>query len=99
MQQHIISLYAIVRDADGKYFGGFDPAKGEALIVDSVINAKLFTNKFDINLRPDEKMVEVMVTMNESNTQVTAPFKPRRRADSVHADRAPRVDGGRRLTD
>lgn len=97
--QHIISLYAIVRDSDGKFFGGFNPEQGGPIIVDNVIQAKLFTNKFDINLRPDEKMVEVMVTMTEANTQVTAPFKPRRRSDRTIDQKDRAVEGGRRATD
>ena len=96
--QHTISLYAIVRDVDGRFFGGFDPEKGEAKIVDSVVEAKLFTNKFDINLRPDEKMVEVIVTLTPENMTLTAPFKPRRRADRVDAF-ATRLENGRRATD
>lgn len=94
----VISLYAIVRDADNKFFGGFDPDKGEAILVDDAINAKLFSNKFDINLRPEERMVEVKVQMTSENTTVTAPFKPRRRIDRV-MDAAPALDGGRRVTD
>lgn len=87
-----------MREADQKFFGGFDPEKGEAIVVDNAINAKLFSNKFDINLRPDEKMVEVMVSLTPENTQVTAPFKPRRRVDRVY-DNPPPKDGGRRSTD
>jgi len=94
-----ISLYAIRRDVDGQYFGGFDPTMNQARLVSSALEAKLFTNKFDINLRPDEKMIEVIVTLSESNTQITAAFKPRRRSDRiVGAEGVPR-DGGRRSTD
>jgi hypothetical protein len=78
-----ISLYAIVRDADRKYFAGFDPEQKTPILVDDVLHAKLFTNKFDIRLRPDEKMVEVVVIINEQNTQVTPPFRPRRKSDNV----------------
>lgn len=92
-----VSLYAIVR-VDGKYFGGFDPVLGRAKIVDEVLEAKLFTNKFDINLRPDEEMVEVIVTLSAANVQVTSPFKPRRKSDRF-IDGAKPLAGGRRLTD
>lgn len=97
---HTISLYAAVRETEEgqvKYFGGFDPLSSTPILVEDVTRAKLFTNKFDINLRPDEKMVEVIVTLTADNTKVTAPFKPRRRTD-----REPRVErqpGGRRVTD
>lgn len=77
MTYNTISLYAIVRDADQRFFGGFDPDKGEALIVDDVTAAKLFSNKFDVKLRPDEKMVEVIVTLAPENVHVTTPFRPR----------------------
>lgn len=92
-----ISLYAIMRD-DNRYFGGFDPTKGEAIVVENAFEAKLFSNKFDINLRPDERMVEVMITMSKENTQVTAPFKPRRRHDRIDGPTPTKVDG-RRVTD
>lgn len=93
-----ISLYAIMRDSDSKFFGGFDPSKGEAILVENAIQAKLFSNKFDINLRPDEKMVEVLVSLTSSNTTVTTPFKPRRRADRVDGIIATKP-GGKRITD
>ncbi len=96
-----ISLYAIMRDSDNKFFGGFDPAKGEAIIVDDVIQAKLFSNKFDVNLRPDEKMVEVVITLTPENTKVTQAFKPRRRVDRLEGavPRSESVPGARRSTD
>ena len=78
-----ISLYAVVRESDGKYFGGFDPQKGGPVIVDSVVDAKLFVNKFEVNLRPDEKLVEVLVTLSEENITVTEPFRPRRRSQAA----------------
>lgn len=93
-----ISLYAILRDSDNKFFGGFDPTKGEAILVDNAIGAKLFSNKFDINLRPDERMVEVVVSLSDFNTKVTAPFKPRRRADRMDGP-APSKAHGQRITD
>lgn len=97
---HTISLYAAVREAEEgqvRYFGGFDPISASPILVEDVTRAKLFTNKFDINLRPDEKMVEVIVTLSADNTRVTAPFKPRRRTDrEVRVERQP---GGRRIED
>lgn len=76
-----ISLYAIVRDQDGRYFGGFNPEKGEALIVDDVLDAKLFSNKFDVKLRPDEKIVEISIDLTPENTRVSTPFRPRFKND------------------
>lgn len=76
-----ISLYAIVRIQDGRYFGGFNPEKGEALIVDDILDAKLFSNKFDVKLRPDEKIVEISIDLTPENTRVSTPFRPRVKND------------------
>lgn len=76
-----ITLYAVVRESDNKYFGGFDATVGAPIIVDDVLKAKLFTNKFDISLRPDEKMVEINVSLTRDAISVSAPFRPKRRSD------------------
>ena len=76
-----IAMFAVLRE-DGLFFGGFDPVKREATFVDSVFTAKLFTDKFGINLRADERMVEVRITLDESNVSISNPFRPRRRTSS-----------------
>lgn len=76
-----ISLYAIVRDQDGRFFGGFNPEKGEPVIVDDIFSAKLFSNKFDIRIRPDEKIVEVTIDLTPQNVTISAPFRPRMKTD------------------
>lgn len=76
--QPTITLFSVIRD-DGKFFAGFDPEKQEASFVDNVFNAKLFTDKFGVSLRPSERLVEVQITMTEDNVKVSNPFRPRRR--------------------
>ena len=74
-----VSLY-VVRVADGRYFGGFDPVKGRANIVDDVRLGKKFTNKYDIKLRPDESLVEMTVDLSKSDVTLSEPFRPIRRS-------------------
>lgn len=76
-----IALFAVVRD-DGSYFAGFDPAARQSASSATVFGAKLFTDKFSIRLQPDERIVEVRITMDESNVTLSNPFRPRRRTSS-----------------
>lgn len=73
-----ISVFAIRRE-DGKFFGGFDREKESPIIVDSVFSSKLFTNKHEVSLRPDEALVEVCIKMTEENTTVSTPFRLKRK--------------------
>lgn len=73
-----IALFVVLRD-DGRYFAGFDPAAREALSTDSVFKAKMFASKHDVTLRPDERFQEVRVSLDETNTVLSNPFRPRRR--------------------
>jgi hypothetical protein len=75
-----IALYAVLHE-DGTYFAGFDPVKEEAIRVTDVFKAKLFTNKFKARLRPGEQLVELLVDLNEANTRISRPFRPKRRTD------------------
>jgi len=70
-----VSLY-VVKLADGRYFGGFDPAAGKSITVESPLAAKKFTNKHDIKLRPEELLVELKVDLAKANVQVSEPFRP-----------------------
>lgn len=74
-----ISLFAILKESSQKYFGGFDPQNKQPILVDDPLKAKHYTNKFDINLRPDEKMVELIIAVSAENMTVSAPFKPKKR--------------------
>lgn len=74
----LVSLY-VVRTSEGKYFGGFDPAKGRANLVEDARLGKKFTNKYDIKLRPDEALVELTVDLSKADVGISEPFRPHRR--------------------
>ncbi len=76
------SLYAVMKvsgeNAD-QYFAGFDTGVGVARFVASPFDAKLFSNKYEIRLRPDEEIVELVVDLSEANTTVSESFRPKMR--------------------
>jgi hypothetical protein len=74
----VVALY-VVKNSDGQYFAGFDSTKRQAVLVESPLVAKKFTNKYDIKLRPNETVVELCVDLTKSHVTVSAPFRPQRR--------------------
>ena len=70
-----VQLY-VVNTGENQYFGGFDPQKGESVYVSDPKLAKKFTNMFDIKLRPNETVVELVVELTDSNVSVSEPFRP-----------------------
>ena len=74
----IVSLY-VVKSANGNFFGGYDSSQGKATFVSDPINAKKFTNKYDIKLRPEETLVELTVDLSKVQVGVSEPFRPHRR--------------------
>lgn len=72
-----VSLY-VVKGPMG-YFAGYDAIKGVANFVEEATEGKMFTNKFDIKLRPEEMLVELTVQLLPSNIIVSEPFRPQRR--------------------
>lgn len=74
-----ISLFAILKDNSKLFYGGFDPKNKTPILVENPLEAKLYTNKFDINLRPDERMVELQIMVDKGNFTVSPPFKPKRK--------------------
>lgn len=74
----IHSFYA-ARKPDGTYFAGFDTTEQKSRFVTDPLEAKLYTNKFEIPLRPEETMVEVLVELTTTNTRVSDPFRPKMR--------------------
>lgn len=72
------SLYAVLNEND-TYFAGFNVDKQAADYVESPLEAKLFGNKHEIKLRPNEHVVEITFTLTEENSEVSEPFRPRRR--------------------
>jgi hypothetical protein len=79
-RERCVPLYA-VKKPDGTYFAGFDNQAGVPKFVSTPLNAKLYTNKFDVPLRPDEELVEICVELTSENTHISAPFRPKRRTD------------------
>lgn len=73
-----VSLY-VVKAVNGKYFAGFDASKGVAGFVDDPRQAKTFTNKYDIKLRPEEMIVEMTVDLMDAEITYSDPFRPARR--------------------
>jgi hypothetical protein len=71
--------FYVVQNDDGKFFAGFDRDAGKAAFVDNALQAKFFVDKPSIKLRPNELIVEVYVDLTEENTELSAPFRPRRR--------------------
>jgi len=69
------SFYAILNENE-LYFAGFNAGKGTADFVTDALEAKLFTNKYEIKLRPNERLVEIVSTLNHSNSVVSLPFHP-----------------------
>jgi hypothetical protein len=77
------SFYAVLNDDTGEYFAGFDPEAGKSNMVPNPLGAKLFTNKNQVKLRPNERLVEIEADLSASNTSVSEPFRPRRREPKV----------------
>ncbi len=74
-----VSLY-VVKSANGSYFAGFDATKGQANFVTDPREAKKFTNKYDIKLRPEETLVEISVNLlTTTDLKISEPFRPHRR--------------------
>lgn len=73
-----VSLY-VVKNGNGSYFAGFDADKGRANFVTDPRGAKKFTNKYDVKLRPEEMLVELVVDLSKSDVKISEPFRPFRR--------------------
>jgi hypothetical protein len=76
------SFYVVLNEDNGKYFAGYNAAEGKPNFVDDPLVAKPYSNKFDILLRPNEKVVELKVQLSKDNVELSAPFRPRRRVAS-----------------
>jgi len=77
------SFYAVLNQDTGEYFAGFNPDAGKAETSTSPLGAKLFSNKHDVKLRPNENLVELTIKVSNENTLVSEPFRPRRREKKV----------------
>lgn len=74
-----LSVY-VVMGSDGKFFGGFNSIENRAVFVDDPKQAKKFTNKHDIKLRPDEQLVELSIDLSQAAVEISAPFRPQRKS-------------------
>lgn len=83
VEQH---FYA-VKTADDKYFAGFNPETNSPNIVEDVKSAKMFSNKFDIKLRPNESIVDITITLTDTNVSVSKPFRPRRKTNKPQSQK------------
>lgn len=77
------SFYAVLNQDTGEYFAGFNPEAGKAETSKSPLGAKLFSNKHDVKLRPNEALVEITAQLNDTNSSVSESFRPRRREKKV----------------
>lgn len=77
------SFYAVLNQDTGEYFAGFNPEAGKADTSKSPLGAKLFSNKHDVKLRPNEALVEITARLTDSNSSVSESFRPRRREKKV----------------
>lgn len=78
------SLYAVLNTTKQLYYAGFNTEKQVAEFSDCPATAKLFTNKYDIKLRPDELLVEIQVDLSAVPIVVSKPFRPARRKPVQH---------------
>jgi hypothetical protein len=76
-------FYAVV-SPNGQFFAGFDPKEGKPSFTDEPLDAKLFTNKYEIKLRPQETLVEFTVGLSKENTSLSVPFRPKKRVTPPH---------------
>ena len=74
-----IGMFAVLRD-DGLYMAGYDPALRGPTFTENIFAAKLHTNKYDIRLRPDERLVEVRIALTPETITLSHPFRPKRRS-------------------
>ncbi len=74
------NFYAVLT-AEGKFFAGFNPEEGKADFVENPLDAKLFSNKYEIKLRPQERLVEFSIDLSKHNVQLSEPFRPKKRVE------------------
>ena len=72
------NFYAI-QTSDGKFFAGFNTDEGKADFVENPLDAKLFSNKYEIKLRPQERLVEFSIDLSKENIKLSEPFRPKKR--------------------
>lgn len=73
-----VHLY-VVKSGNGEYFAGFDSINKKQIFTADPTRAKKFTNKFDIKLRPDEMLVEMIIDLDKYDVSISPPFRPQKR--------------------
>ena len=93
---NFVTLYAIrviANDAhstdEDTYFVRYNAKEGHSEYSTDVRDAKFFTNKFDIRLRPNEMIVQVDVSLE--NIVTSAPFRPSHRRYREHQERVAQI--------
>ena len=93
---NFVTLYAIRIIADEEnsmdedtYFVRYNSQEGRSEYSTDVRDAKFFTNKFDIRLRPHEMIVQVDVPLE--NITTSAPFRPSHRRYREHQERVAKI--------
>lgn len=71
--------FYVVIGHDDKYFAKFNVEDNKAEWTDNPLMAKMFSNKYEIKLRPQERLVEIEVQMSSSNTSLSEPFRLKKR--------------------
>ena len=74
----IVSLY-VVKNNTGLFFSGYDNLSKSAGWVADPKEAKKFSNKYDIKLRPNETVVELSLDLLTVDISISEPFRPVKR--------------------
>ena len=81
----MVTLYVVYREDMNKFFAGFNSETNAAEFVDEAKNAKKFSNKFDIKLRPNEQLCSIFIDLDKAPFEVSKPFRPARKKVSKPA--------------
>lgn len=71
--------FYVVIGPDEKFFAKYNVEENRSEWVDNPLNAKMFSNKYEVKLRPQERLVEVEVKLSSSNTNLSEPFRLKKR--------------------
>lgn len=75
----MVALYVVYREDLNKYYAGFSADTNTAEFVSLAKDAKKFSNKFDIKLRPNEQLCTLYIDLDKAPFEVSKPFRPARK--------------------
>lgn len=75
----MVALYVVYREDLNKYYAGFNSESNTAEFVSLAKDAKKFSNKYDIKLRPNEQICTLYIDLNKAPFEVSKPFRPTRK--------------------